>query len=62
MPVVLLSVFQWLDEHGGGTKHMIFCNELSSSLVMQAINFRCLSMNELILVVFVILISSFMHL
>ena len=52
-----------MDEHAGGTaKHMVFCNELSSSLVMQATNFRCcLSMNELILVVFLILmISSFL--
>ena len=62
MLVVSPAVVSWVCRWYCKNHAIIFCNELSSSLVVQVINFRyCFSVKELILVVFVILvISSFL--
>lgn len=62
MLVVSQAVVSWVCWWYCKKHAIIFCNKLSSSLVVQVINFwYCFSVNELILVVFVILvISSFL--
>ena len=62
MLVVSRAVVSWVCWWYCKNHAIFFCNELSSSLVVQVISFGCcFSLKELILVVFVILvISSFL--